>query len=113
MDTLIGLAAFLTQFQGFLWLVGVAALCFNQADALAEARGGGRRKPLSFLCVWVFFLDLFLMSVSDRRRRRQHRCLSFSDVVLMLRRKKAIIQERVAQMLVLIICRRRHISSCF
>lgn len=37
MDTLIGLAAFLTQFQRVLSRVGVSALSFNHRDALAEA----------------------------------------------------------------------------
>lgn len=50
MDTLIGLAAFLTQFQRFLSRVGVGALSFHHGDALAEARGGGRGRTLCFLC---------------------------------------------------------------
>lgn len=43
MDTLIGLAAFLTQFQRFQSHVGVGAPSFNHRDALAEAGGGGAR----------------------------------------------------------------------
>lgn len=48
--TLIGLAAFLTQFQRFLLHVGVGTLSFNQGGALAEARGDSRGRSLSFLC---------------------------------------------------------------
>lgn len=44
MDTLIGLAAFLTQFQRFLSHLGVDSLSFNHGDALAEARGGQQKE---------------------------------------------------------------------
>lgn len=66
--TLIGLAAFLTQFQRFLLHVGVGTLSFNQGGALAEARGDSRGRSLSFLCnagVWTTsaFPDLFLTRI--------------------------------------------------
>lgn len=50
MDTLIGLAAFLTQFQRFLSHLGVDSLSFNHGDALAEARGGAAEGERSDFC---------------------------------------------------------------
>lgn len=50
MDTLIGLAAFLTQFQRFLWRVGVGvgALSSNHGAALAEAQEAAEGQRSAF-----------------------------------------------------------------